>query len=131
MTKKLVLVESVSMFRMRHVIEVEDMVEHAGDELIFNNKLIEMSQKHLDDIIVSLREIDQKEFLKIFDEDNDYLKDWSEDKKLEYINKIDFCTVPPMGLSSDDREWEYDGYGNRVYKGTMTLYPEERVQKND
>lgn len=122
MVKKLVLVETISMFRMRYVMEVQDDINHASDEFVCNDKLVELSQKHLDDTIVSLREIDQDEYLRIFDEDNNYLSDFTIEEKLDYINKIDY-TTPYMGLSSADRDWEYDGHGNQVYKGTMKLYP--------
>ena len=122
MVKKLVLVETISMFRMRYVMEVQDDINHASDEFVCNDELVELSQKHLDDTIVSLREIDQDEYLRIFDQDNDYLSDFTIEEKLDYINKIDYST-PHMGLSSADRDWEYDGHGNRVYKGTMKLYP--------
>lgn len=45
----------------------------------------EFSQKWLGETIVSHRKIKKKQILKLFDEDNDYLKDWDEDKKLEFV----------------------------------------------
>lgn len=91
--KKLVLVETVSSFKHRYVVEVEDDIDHALDEFIMRNgdsEFVELSQKHLDEIIYDHREINIDEFYKIFDQDNDYLKSWTEEEKLRMINKIDY-----------------------------------------
>ena len=85
------LVETVSVFRIRYVIEAE-CADHAKDEVTMNNdgNLREFSQYHVDEMIISAREIDQKEYLRMFDEDNDYLREWDEEQKLEFINTIDY-----------------------------------------
>lgn len=84
------LVETISMFRMRYVIEA-DNAEHAKDEVTMNNGgLHEFSQLHIDENITSAREIDREEYLRLFDEDNDYLKNWDEDQKLDFVNVIDY-----------------------------------------
>ena len=86
---KLFLVETVSIYRMRYVIETEN-ADHAADEVVMNNgNLSEFSQKHLDEIISSTREIDEAEYLKIFNVDNDYLMNWSDDQKFKFINRIE------------------------------------------
>lgn len=85
--KKIVLVETVSMFRIRYAIECDE-AEHALDTVTMNECEHEMSQLHLDEIITSSREITQDEYLKIFDADNDYLRSWTEAQKLAHINKI-------------------------------------------
>ena len=90
--KKLYLVETVSMFRMRYVVEALEE-EHALDEVVCgvgNTDFQEFSQHHVDEVISSSREISKDEYLKIFDKDNDYLESWSEEKKMEFINKIDY-----------------------------------------
>jgi len=91
--KKLYLVETVSMFRMRYVVEATDE-QQALDEVTFHascgEQLKEFSQKHIDEVIVSSRKISNKSYLKLFDKDNDYLKDWNEEQKFEYVNKIDY-----------------------------------------
>ena len=85
---KLFLVETVSIYRMRYVIETEN-ADHAADEVVMNNgNLSEFSQKHLDEIISSTREIDEAEYLKLFNVDNDYLMNWSENQKFKFINRI-------------------------------------------
>lgn len=89
METQLVLVEAISQFRERYVVEVpvgEDKVEWALDTVTMD-KAQEFSQKWLGETIISHRVVSTDEVIKLFDEDNDYLKDWSEDKKLEYITK--------------------------------------------
>ena len=85
------LVETDSLFRIRYVIEAEN-ADHAKDEVTMNNdgNLREFSQYHVDEMITSTREIDQTEYLRMFDEDNDYLREWTEDQKLGFINVIDY-----------------------------------------
>ena len=85
------LVETISMFRMRYVIEAQEET-HACDEVTMNNNgnLREFSQLHLDEIITSSREIDDAEYLRLFDRDNDYLKDWTDDQKFNTVNVLDY-----------------------------------------
>lgn len=86
------LVETISMFRMRYVIEA-NTADDAKDEVTMNNDsgvLREFSQYHLDEVITSAREIGREEYLRMFNEDNDYLQDWDEDQKLSFVNVIDY-----------------------------------------
>lgn len=85
------LVETVSVFRMRYVVEANN-VSDAKDEVTMNDdgKLREFSQMHVDEMITSTREIDRAEYLRLFDEDNDYLQDWDEEQKLQFLNVIDY-----------------------------------------
>jgi hypothetical protein len=85
----LFLVETISVFRMRYVVQGKS-AEHAEDSVVMNDIKDDMSQKHLDETIVSTRQIDEKEYLRIFDEDNDYLKSWTDEKKLSMIHKIKY-----------------------------------------
>ena len=80
------LVETVSIFRIRYAIET-DSGEGAADEVVMGD-VIEMSQKHIDENITSVREISKEEYLGLFDEDNEYFSSWSDEKKLEFINKL-------------------------------------------
>ena len=83
------LVETVSIFRMRYVVEAKTASD-AKDEVTMNvgDNFHEFSQLHLDEMITSTREIDNAEYLRMFDEDNVYLKDWDEDQKLDFVNVI-------------------------------------------
>jgi hypothetical protein len=99
MTKKLVMVEVLSQYRMRYVFEVEDDIDHALDEYVMRyseTELKEFSQLHLEPTnIFSHREITKEEYLRIFDEDNDYLKSWEDGMKFEAgINKLDYTSEP-------------------------------------
>jgi hypothetical protein len=118
------LVETVSMFRMRYVIEANN-AEHAKDEVAMNkgNDLYEFSQLHIDEMVTSVREIDQAEYLRQFDEDNEGLKDWTDEDKLSFVNVIDYSTNPVLKeIDPSQRDWEYDGCGIKVWKGTMERY---------
>ena len=88
----LYIVETVSMFRMRYVVEAKEE-SHSHDEVIMEkgkDTFKEFSQEHIDESIFSSREISKKEYLKLFDKDNEYMRTWSEEKKLNFINKIDY-----------------------------------------
>lgn len=84
------LVETVSMYRMRYVIDTENE-DWAKDEVTMdhNGKLKEFSQLHLGDTISSVREITEDEYINLFDKDNAYLSEWPVDQKFKFINKIE------------------------------------------
>lgn len=90
---KLYLVETISMFRMRYVVECDEE-SHALDEVTVHatseDSLKEFSQQHLDEVISSSREISRIEYLDLFDKDNDYLKDWNESQKMQCVNTVDY-----------------------------------------
>jgi hypothetical protein len=92
--KKLVMVDVLSQFRIRYCVEVEDDIDHALDEVIMregDSDFQEFSQEHLEPtVFIYHREINKEEYLRMFDEDNDYLKSWPEEKKLGFINKINY-----------------------------------------
>lgn len=78
-----ILVETVSMFRMRYMVEVPtDKSEYALDTVVMN-EATEFSQKHLDETIVTHRVVSKKEALELCDHDNDYAKGWSKNQKVE------------------------------------------------
>lgn len=92
MEKKLYLVETVSMFRMRYVIEAHE-ASHAEDEFVMKvgkESFKEFSQHHMDEVIVSTRELSAVDYMDLFDKDNDYLKSWSDQEKMQFINVIDY-----------------------------------------
>ena len=80
------------MFRMRYVIEAREE-GHATDEFVMevgNESFKEFSQVHMDEVIVSTRELSATDYVELFDADNDYLKSWPVSKKMESINPIDY-----------------------------------------
>jgi hypothetical protein len=110
---------------MRYVVECES-AEHAKD-VVTMKEAEEFSQLYLDETITSTRVIDDAEYLRIFDEDNDYLKDWSDEQKFKYVHEVVYDTPNPSmkELDPDQRDWEYDGCGVKVWKGTMQRYEVE------
>jgi len=92
MEKKLYLVETVSMFRLRYVVEAREE-GHAMDEVVCeagNHEFHEFSQKHIDEVIVSTRELSATDYMNLFDADNDYLKSWDIEQKMSMINTITY-----------------------------------------
>ena len=79
---ELVLVEAVSMFRMRYVVEVPTGCSDYALDTVTMREALEFSQKHLDETIVSHRVISTDEALMLSDVDNDYTKTWSTEKKI-------------------------------------------------
>lgn len=79
----LVMVECVSQFRQRYVIEVDaEYPEYALDDVAMG-RCKEFSQVHLGEVVVSHRVVGVDEVLAICDEDNAYCKSWSDEKKLQ------------------------------------------------
>jgi len=76
---------------MRYVVEANSASD-AKDEVTMcvGDDFKEFSQLHLDEMISSTREITSAEYLRMFDEDNVYLKDWDEDQKLDFVNVINY-----------------------------------------
>jgi hypothetical protein len=81
------LVETVSMFRMRYVVEC-DHPDHAADEVIME-EVEEFSQHHVAENITSIREISDEELPKLFIQDNPYLEG-QEDRAFNYVHKIKY-----------------------------------------
>jgi len=78
---ELVLVECVSTFRIRYLVEVPiGKKDHALDTVAFDEAK-EFSQYYLGEASVSSRVVSDKEALRICDEDNDYCKSWDDKHK--------------------------------------------------
>jgi len=120
------LVETVSMHRIRYVVDCES-AEHAKDTVTLN-EAEEFSQLHIDEMITSTRVIDDAEYLRLFNEDNDYLREWSDEQKFKYVHEVNYNIPGYKELDPDLRDWEYDGCGVKVWKGTMDRY--EKVENN-
>ena len=78
-----VLVEAVSTFRMRYMVEVpEDHPEYALDTVTMSEAK-EFSQEHLGEQIVSHRIVSMDEAIRICDVDNDYCSKWNNEQKVK------------------------------------------------
>ncbi len=90
--KKLYLVEVVSTFRIRYVVEARSE-EHAMDEVTMeeaNSEFEEFSQEHIGTQIFGSREMTEEQYFELFDKDNGYLKTWDVEQKKRFINTIDY-----------------------------------------
>jgi hypothetical protein len=88
------MVDVLSSHRIRYVVRAKN-TEDALDEVVMRETIDtdfrEFSQKHIQPTaIIDHREITEEEYLRIFDEDNDYLKEWTDEQKKKYINVIDY-----------------------------------------
>lgn len=90
---KWVLVDTISQFRMRYLVEIPAQApsEWALDTVVCEEAL-EFSQEHLGETIVSHRVLTKEEAIQQFDQDNDYLKEWDEDVKIN--NSLTRWTQP-------------------------------------
>ena len=77
---KIVLVETISSFRHVYAVELPDNVpnEYALDDVTLNissdePEFEEFGQEHIGETILSHRVIDEKEYLRLFDEVSSYL----------------------------------------------------------
>jgi hypothetical protein len=85
-----VLVECVSTFRQRYMVEVpvgidqygKDKSEWALDTVAMEDAK-EFSQEHIGEQIVSHRIVTKEEALELCDKDNEYGKDWDEETKMK------------------------------------------------
>ncbi len=81
------LVETVSMFRMRYVIDC-DSPEHAKDTVTMEEAK-EFSQLHVDEAIIGCREVGDEEIEHLFFDDHPYLRSWMPGKAHEFVHKVE------------------------------------------
>lgn len=87
--KKYYLVEAVSTFRMRYVVE-QPNAEYAMDTVVCQEAK-EFSQEHLGEQIVSAREVTEEDILALCDVDNHYCKSWTAEQKLKtFVTEKDY-----------------------------------------
>ena len=80
---KWVLVETVSMFRVRYMVEAsEDHPEYALDTVTMNHAKV-FGAEHLGETIVSHRQMTEAEALALCDIDNHYCKSWDDQRKID------------------------------------------------
>lgn len=99
---KIVMVDVISSHLLRYAVEVKDDLADALDEWVWSQadpNFKEFSQKHIGTMVASHRVISKEEYLAMFDEDNDYLKEFSENQKLKFINVIDYNKQEPVDQS--------------------------------
>jgi bifunctional DNA-binding transcriptional regulator/antitoxin component of YhaV-PrlF toxin-antitoxin module len=78
-----VLVECVSTFRERYMVEVPKGKELWALDTVTLEEAKEFSQEHLGEQIVSHRVVTKEEALALCDEDNEYFRSWDEETKIK------------------------------------------------
>ena len=72
---ELVLVETISMFRMRYAIRVpKGKTDWALDSVTMHEPENEIGQKHIDEVIISHRVVTEDEVKRLVFEDAEYLR---------------------------------------------------------
>jgi len=88
--KQWVLVEAVSTFRTRYMVEVPVGIDEQGNDkakwaldTVVMGEAKEFSQEHLGEQIVSHRVVSKKEAVALCDVDNDYTGEWDKETKMK------------------------------------------------
>jgi hypothetical protein len=94
---KYVIVTAISSYRMRYCIPVDELQElnvevpvegremEWAEDCVTCNEVEEFSQKHIGETIIDSEILTEEQMLKKFDADNDYLKDWTREKKIQHV----------------------------------------------
>lgn len=85
--KKYIVVDCISTFHMRYVVELDkdDPESYAHDDVVMG-ECKEFSQNHLDETIVTSREITNvKDVIKLARKDNAYLSSWDDDMLIDRL----------------------------------------------
>jgi len=80
---ELVLVECISQFRQRYMVEVPKGKAEWALDTVTMNESEEFSQQHLGETIISHRVVSKEEMLTLCDKDNDYAKAWDDEHKVK------------------------------------------------
>lgn len=78
-----VLVECISTFRTRYMVEVPKGKSEWAMDTVTMNEAKTFSSEHLGEQIVSHRVVTKEEALSLCDTDNDYFKSWDEETKMK------------------------------------------------
>lgn len=78
------LVEALSQYRMVYVIDTEK--KEWAEDTVHMQEAEEFGQMHLGEMVVSSREIDDDEAIRVHDELNEYLVDWTREQKLARVH---------------------------------------------
>jgi hypothetical protein len=93
---KYVVVTTVSTFRDRYVMALEDLQKENPDvpvdpkwalDAVICNELDPFSSEHIGELIVDHEVVSEEEILELFDRDNKYLSEWTKEQKIAYARK--------------------------------------------
>lgn len=102
------MVKTISRFEITYAVEAETSRE--AEEYVIGNldTIIEYDQQHIGEFLHDAKFVVEGEFT------HSYLDPY------KLLNKV----PKPIELDPTDREWEYSGCGNKVWKGTSRTYNE-------
>lgn len=83
------LVEALSQYRMVYVIDTEK--KEWAEDTVHMEEAGEFGQMYLGEMVVSSREIDDDEVIRVHDELNEYLVGWTREQKLARVHKTGDC----------------------------------------
>lgn len=84
-----VLVECVSTFRQRYMVQVPKGKPEWALDTVVCEEAKEFSQEHLGEQIVSHRVLTEQDALQLCDEDNDYATTWDKEQKMKcFFTKV-------------------------------------------
>jgi len=82
---RIYIFETVSSFSMKYAIEADS--EEKAFEIYKQNEYNDFAQTHLGEVIVDIIPVTEDEYIKLFDQDSEYLKNWSDDAKLNLVKR--------------------------------------------
>lgn len=89
---KYYVVTVISQHRIRYVIRVEDIQDENGNvepkwamDSVAMGEVEEFSQEYAGEVVLDVIEEDEEQVLARFDKENEYLKSWTTDQKLNHI----------------------------------------------
>jgi hypothetical protein len=84
------IVSAVSIFSLKFAVRARS-AEHAMDTVVCDDGTVkELSQKHITIDVVDAVKATEEQYLETFDRDNDYMRSWTKEQKLNMINKVDY-----------------------------------------
>jgi len=95
MTGDYVVVTCVSSYRMRYVMHKDDLQKLNPDQLcnpvewakdtVTCEECSEFSEEHVGEYVVDTATLNEQQVIDLFDKENDYLKKWSREKKINWV----------------------------------------------
>lgn len=84
------LVETVSIFRMRYVVEANNALD--AKDTVTMEEVEELGQMHIDENIIGCREVEDEEITRLFFEDAPYLESWGPERALRQVHVVNYDT---------------------------------------
>ena len=85
-----ILVTTISTHRMRYCIPVSTLSSNSielAKRAVLAERVQEFSQSYLGEQIVDAKTLNTDQMIELFDADNDYLRGWTIQQKIEYANR--------------------------------------------